>query len=389
MESASAIDLYERALALAPPEDGWGDREARVLCGIGEAAYWLGSFDRARDVLGRALRIVPEGDWARSVAHRFLGDIALNIDGDLDAAAGHFERALEASRRLPEDHAHFAVVRTLLMSGWVPYMRYQFDSALGVFEEALRAARANPEGDPWGEARALTFVANVKMATARMDEYLPLLEEAMAIGRRINDPFSTAVATQHYANALSAGGRLDEAIPHARAAAATFAELGARWETASALGDLGEIERVAGRVLDAEGHLREAAETCRELGDRQLIGWVSAELALALRALGRDREARALLEEAAAVVDLDEEPSALRARARLAVADGDRSGAEAAVARLLELIRQGNRPNAVARAVWLAARLLGPEVAGGEEAVRAARDRLERIGWKGWLEEKL
>ena len=41
LESRSAIERYERALALAGPEAGWGVREARILAGMGEARYWL------------------------------------------------------------------------------------------------------------------------------------------------------------------------------------------------------------------------------------------------------------------------------------------------------------------------------------------------------------
>src|SRR5205814_4171290 len=47
MESRSAIDLYQRALAMAGPEAGWGVREARILAGMGEARYWLGEYPAA------------------------------------------------------------------------------------------------------------------------------------------------------------------------------------------------------------------------------------------------------------------------------------------------------------------------------------------------------
>jgi class 3 adenylate cyclase/tetratricopeptide (TPR) repeat protein len=389
MELESAIDLYERGLALGPPEHHWGDREARMLCGIGEASYWLGEFARARDALDRALRMRPDDDRTLSVAHRFLGDIALNIDNDLSLAAAHFDKALPASRRLPDSDVHFAVARTLLMAGWVQYMSNDFDGARKVFEEALSIARSNPEGDAWAEARALTFVSNVMAVLEPLSEYRPLLEEALAIGRRMNDPFSTAVAEQHFANALGASGDLDESLPHARAAFATFAELGAKWETASALGDLAELERLSGRVLDAEEHQREAVKILRDLGDRQLIGWISAELALSLRAQGRRREALAAIEEVSSIVDANTDASTLRAIALLAMDEGDRAGAASAVERLLQFVHAGNRPNAVARSTWFAARLLGADAVGGEDVVRRARDRLEAIGWKTWLEEDL
>ena len=49
IESRAAVDLYERALALAGPEDDWGVREAWIVGMLGEARYWLGDFDEAED----------------------------------------------------------------------------------------------------------------------------------------------------------------------------------------------------------------------------------------------------------------------------------------------------------------------------------------------------
>src|SRR5207253_2005430 len=57
IESRAAVDLYERALALAGPERAWGVREARILTGIGEARYWLGEFDGAAGALSKALEL--------------------------------------------------------------------------------------------------------------------------------------------------------------------------------------------------------------------------------------------------------------------------------------------------------------------------------------------
>jgi len=380
MELRTAIDLYERALSFGDREERWGKRESHVMTGIGEACYWLGEFPRARDVLTRALRIAPEDPWTLCVAHRFLGDIALSIDADIDVAEEHFGKALPAARELAPGSVHYAVVRTLLVAGWAPYMRGRFEDSIATFTEALETARANPDGDPWGEARALTFVANTIASREPLSVYRPMLEEAMAIGRRINDPFTVAVAQEHYATALAAGGDLDAAIEVALASVAGFRELGAQWETASALADAGETLRVAGRPREAEPLQREALAICRQLGDRQLIGWVGAELALSLRAQGRTEEARAILDEVSGIVDLDAEPAALRTRAHFAYDAGDVEGLRVIIGKLMSLQDPAGRPNTNARQVWFASRFLGAGAAGGDDAVRAARDHLERSG---------
>ena len=387
MELRTAIDLYERALSFGEREDRWGMREAHVLCGIGEACYWLGEFPRARRELERALAIAREDLWTRCVANRFLGDIAFNIDADLDRAEAHFAEALPAARELEPPDRDFAIARTLLVAGWAPYMRYDFPGAIAAFTEALETARANAEGDPWAEARALTFLANTVSNSEPVSVYRPLLEEALAIGRKIDDPFSAAVAEQHYANAVAVDGDLEAGIGHAQAAVAAFRELGAQWETASALADAAEMVRYVGRPQESERMQREAFAICRKLGDRQLVGWIGPELALSLRDQGRHDEAHAIVDEVAGIVDLDREASSHRARALMAHDDDDVVAARASTDKLLALQGSGERPNARARAVWFTSRVVGTDAAGGVEAVRAARERLERIGWKLYLND--
>src|SRR4029077_9264939 len=57
MEGRTATDRYQRALALAGPEEGWTVREARVLAGMGEALYWLGEYEPATQALLRAVAL--------------------------------------------------------------------------------------------------------------------------------------------------------------------------------------------------------------------------------------------------------------------------------------------------------------------------------------------
>src|SRR6266480_2901309 len=57
MESRSAIDRYERALAMAGPEERWQAREARILAGKGESHYWLGEYPEATLALTRAVEL--------------------------------------------------------------------------------------------------------------------------------------------------------------------------------------------------------------------------------------------------------------------------------------------------------------------------------------------
>src|SRR5205807_3480962 len=174
IESRSAIALYERALALAGPEEDWGAREAWILSGLGEARYWLGEFESAASSLERALELEHDNAWTLAHAARFLGDIELSVRGNRARARELFDRALAAAREIDDP---WVVSRVLLMSGWEPYWREDYAAAEAVFREALEIARANPEGDRWAEARALTFLASMRSGETDEEEVLALGEE--------------------------------------------------------------------------------------------------------------------------------------------------------------------------------------------------------------------
>ena len=324
LESWAAVDLYDRALALAGPESGWGEREAWILSLRGESQYWLGEFASAEDSLLRALELDPASVLIRAHASRYLADISLTIRGDREKAEGLFEASLSASRELGNPAV---LARTLLMAGWVPYWGNDLERARAMFLEALEVARSNPQTDAWAEARALVGLSSITSPVGDERESLRLGLEALEIGRASNDAFTTAVAHENVANSLRRLWKLDEAMEHAEEAIRTFRELGARWELASALGDRGIIHRLSRRPEEGEPDLREAFRICRDLGDRALISWTAAELARTLIAKGDVAECRRVLEDPNARLAIHDPASAasvLGAESLLALTEGDR-----------------------------------------------------------------
>jgi class 3 adenylate cyclase/tetratricopeptide (TPR) repeat protein len=387
LESRTAIDLYERALSLAGPPEEWGSREAEILSFLGEAKYWLGEFEDAKASLARALELGGSNEWVLSHANRFLADIALNVDGDVDRAQALFELALEAAARVDEP---YTLARTTLMAGWVPYWRGDLEGARAMFERALKTARNNPEGDTWLEARALVSLSAVVSPVGDEQEALGLASEALGLGRQMNDPFTIAVAQEHIANSLRHMLRLDEALPCIEESVRIFRELGARWELASALGDRGAIHRLAGRLDAAEADMREALDLCKRIEERNLITWTTSELIRILLAKGERSEARRLLEDAS-LWGLSGEPGSSPARLMveclMALADGDRDRAADRARAILESQRAKGWKNDLAARTWWVGRLFGPELAGGEEAVEEARRTLEGARWQQSLIE--
>ena len=287
MEVRSAIDRYERALVMAGPEKGWGAREARALAGMGESRYWLGEYRLATEALTRAETLAEAHDdlFALALALRFLGDIAINYEADVDKAEQLLNRSLAAAEQLGEP---WAVVRTLLFAGWVPWTREKFDEAEVIWRRALAMVDPN---DHWARVRALTALSINRSEMKDVDGALGLIDEAVALAEETGDQFSVANTAVQKARVLDELGRREEALPWFDRGIAIFADLGARWELADARAARGIAKRELGRLDEAEEDLRYAIRIAEELGDRQLPGWTWRALARVAELRGDKTEA--------------------------------------------------------------------------------------------------
>jgi tetratricopeptide (TPR) repeat protein len=284
MESRSAIDYYERALAIAGERARWAVREARALAGMGEARYWLGEYPAATETLEDAVALGTELDdpFTLALALRFLGDIAINVEGDLDRAEALLERSRIAAEALGDP---WAITRTLLFAGWVPWTRERYEEAGAIWRCAL--AIADPQ-DGWARVRALNCLSinltggperTGPAAVAASEEALLLSDQASALAEEIGDQFSVAMTAVQRARVLEDLGRREEAMPSFDLAVAIFDDLGARWEYADAIAERGIANRELGRLDEAEQDLRTATRISEELGERQLASWTWRALA--------------------------------------------------------------------------------------------------------------
>jgi class 3 adenylate cyclase/tetratricopeptide (TPR) repeat protein len=381
-QARPAAELFERALALAGPDRDWGVREASMLANLGEARYWLGDFEGAVGPLERALEVAGNDTRISAQASRFLGDIALSIRGEQEAATAYLDRSLRAARELGDPRT---LARTLLQAGWAPYWRGDLEGARAMFEEALEVARSNPDGDPWAEARALVAVANIVSEIGDEEETLSLASRALAIAEATGDAFSIATARESVGNSLRRLGRLEEAEPHLDRSVTSFRELGARWELASALTSRGICRRLQHRLDDAVKDLREAYRICRDLKDRSIVTWTAWALARTLADVGELAAARQVVEETATYVRSGDNADTLgwmlEAETAILLAEGDREAALEHACRALEGVRARGRAKEVAAQVWLMAELFGPDAVGGGDAADEARATLERTHW--------
>ncbi len=275
MESRSAVDFYARALALAGPEDGWAVREARALAGTGEAHYWLGEYPAASEALARAVALAETHDdaWTLALALRYQGDIAINVDRDIDKAEELLANSLAAAGELEEP---WALSRSLLFAGWVPWTREDYGEADQIWRRAL--ALAEEHGDDWARVRALTALSINVSQQKDLDESERFIEEASAIADEMGDRFSVAVTTVQRGRLDEDRGRFEDAIPRFDRAIEIFDELGARWEMADALAERGISYRDLGRLDEGEEDLRTAIRISQELGEQQIAGWTGRAL---------------------------------------------------------------------------------------------------------------
>ncbi|TMB98765.1 MAG: tetratricopeptide repeat protein [Chloroflexi bacterium] len=275
MESRSAVDRYARALVMSGPEANWDVREARILAGIGESRYWLGEYPGAIDALNRAVALAENKNdlFALALALRFLGDIAINYEADVDKAEKLLARSLEAAEQLGEP---WAVVRTLLFAGWVPWTRERYDEAEAIWRRALSMVDAK---DHWARVRALTALSINQSEMHDPEGALKLIDEAGAVAEQSADQFSVANTSVQKGRVFDELGRPEEGLPWFDRGVAIFTELGARWELADARAARGIAKREIGRLDEAEEDLKHAIRIADELGDRQLPGWTWRALA--------------------------------------------------------------------------------------------------------------
>ncbi len=150
-----------------------------------------------------------------ALALRFLGDIAINVDADLERAEALLDRSLAAAEELGEP---MAIVRTLLFAGWVPWTRGDNEEAAAIWQRALTVAEPD---DDWARVRALNSLSinltggagDAPAARQRAEEALVLSEEASAIAEAAGDQFSIAVTAVQRARVLADLDRSPESLP--------------------------------------------------------------------------------------------------------------------------------------------------------------------------------
>ena len=212
---AGALDSYEAAAALAPPE-----RLASIEHRIGLVHHRRGEWELAESSFAEALADLPAD--AAALEARLLADRSLTAhrlgEGEAEAFA---ERALAladaAGDRRAQAQAHN--ILGILATG-----RAEQAEARTQLEQSL--ALASEEEDPSARAAALNNLALALRAEGELQQALELTEEALALCAAVGDRHREAALANNSADLLNAAGRRDEAMERLKSAVAIFAEIG-------------------------------------------------------------------------------------------------------------------------------------------------------------------
>jgi CHAT domain-containing protein len=277
-DARRAVALFERALALHPP-DASPTRRAEVRLRYGRTLGSRGELGRAYDELAASMRVLEAGGSraARAEGYAALGDLYREV-GDLAEARAFHAKALAETRAGAADEedageaAHAVAVEEASLAA--------LDAEEGKHEEAIAGYLRVREvflaaGDRRNAGRALHGVADARLRQRRFPEASARALEAAAELREAQDLEGALAAEATQAEADEGSGNLDaarktlerlldEADRRGYAAAAIdYGRALARVRLAQgdATAAIAVVERAIGHLADVYGDLAEANRT--------------------------------------------------------------------------------------------------------------------------------
>lgn len=150
------------------------DETGDVLDGLGDAAHFLGEYDRAIELKERAFAAYrDEGEPLQAcAAARWLAFLHATCHGNFAVASGWMGRAESVLEGMEECSAH----------GWLTFLRAPFSRDLSERANVAAAALsiARRFGDADLEFDALALLGETHVASGRVEEGMRMLDQAMA-----------------------------------------------------------------------------------------------------------------------------------------------------------------------------------------------------------------
>jgi tetratricopeptide (TPR) repeat protein len=307
------LDLFERALATAPPEPDT-EEGVRVWTYLRLAAGFfhqrLGQYPQARRHYERSLQTYRRLADLAQCGHclYYLGAVAGN-SGQLEDALNYLQEALAINQRLESDRR---VANTLTKMGSVLELMGRYEDAEQTLRQALALKRES--GQPIGIAISLNNLALALWRTGHYDEAETRFREALAINREIGNPGSEAYCLSNLGRVFITRGEYRQAEASLQESLALEQTVQNKRHTASVLNNLGLVSHLLGNGEMAQAYLAQSLVLAHETGNRREATYARLTLARILLDDGDvEGAARSLRRTLQSALDLQLTPLALAA----------------------------------------------------------------------------
>jgi DNA-binding SARP family transcriptional activator len=263
---------------------GWFEAERRCLLLAVDQACHLDPPDLAGALALRVAGFLSlrgyHDDWDRTVRQALsrvvepeAGRLRARLLGSLCIACNRRDRYAELSATAEEELAvarrlndREEEVRALTNIGLAAIRTGRYNEAIDRLEQALNGAR-RPDVPDRLLLDSLRYLAFANMTTGRADHALPLIEEALRIGRASSHTSRTALHLYHYGMVLAESGRPEESAAPLAEALRIFRELGNDMHAAYVEQTLADIDIRFGRHTVAAERLGRARQAHEKIGE--------------------------------------------------------------------------------------------------------------------------
>lgn len=344
--------------ALLPAVDGTDAARAHLL--RGQVLRLQGRLEDSRAALEQAAR---QADGAERAEALCSAGIAAHEGGDLDAAAAHYDAAIEAFGALDDARGLGRASGSLAI---LAEARGQVAEAQTRYEQALDQLRQ--AGDGRSEAIFLINLGDLHLQQDHVAEAEARYERALALLDEHDDARVRAVLLGNLGAVDQRAGRLDAAVERRTAALEGLEVVGDRRLAAIFQGYRGTAHHEAGRRVEARADYDQAIAALKASKDRRFEALFVAHRA-------RLNEDTLRLDQLAEAVADDPRLAAVVQVHRGASVPVDQRGADLAFARRL----QGITPSTERPALWIAPDARGLQAPGEDEKDISRRHTLRRL----------